>query len=185
MRKIRLNIGCGTSKIKGYINIDSEKSCKPDLIWDITRRKLPYRVESVDEIIFFHCIEHIQKSKHRRILSEFNRVLKIGCKLYISYPNFWECALRWKENTGGQRKFWEATLYGRQLYDSDYHVCAMSPDELTLLLYECGYDSIENRAEPDQPFNTVTIALKAGPAIVTYENLLKADIQRMQVKKNG
>src|SRR5215475_13666801 len=152
---MKLNVGCGSNKIKGYINIDSLKQNKPDLVLDIVRDQFPYKKESVSEILFFHCIEHIQKKYHRKILLEFNRILKLDGKLLISFPEFWYCAKLWKENANGMREFWEATLYGRQLYPGDFHVCAMSTDELTELLYQCGFGDVESFQEPDEVFNTV------------------------------
>jgi SAM-dependent methyltransferase len=181
-KQLRLNIGCGSVRIPGYINIDSEKSCKPDLILDVTKKILPYESDSVDEILFFHAIEHIKKHEHRKVLLNMARVLKIGGSLYISYPNFWECAKRWHSNTGGQRKFWEATLYGRQLYPGDYHVCAIDPDELTALLYECGFKNVVSKPEPIEVYNTVTVAIKSGPPIPSYETIIKQDVQSMVVK---
>jgi len=180
---MKLNLGCGSTKIKGYINIDVEKSCKPDLVFDFTRKNLPYKIESVDEILFFHCIEHIRKKYHRKILLDCARVLKLGGKIYISYPNFWECAQRWHENTGGLKDFWEATLYGRQLYESDFHVCAMNPDELTNLLYECGFRDIVSKPESEEIYNTITTGVKSKPPSPSYETTVAEDFKRMKVCK--
>lgn len=183
-KKIKLNLGCGSNKIKGFINIDTEPDCKPDLVLDIINKSLPYKDDTVDEILFFHCIEHIRKPLHRRVLMEMNRVLKPDADLYISYPNFWECAKRWKSNANGQRTFWEATLYGRQLYPADYHVCAIDPDELILLLYECGFKNAISYPEPKESYNTVTTALKnaKGP-VPTYETVVARDMQNMRVQR--
>lgn len=181
---LKLNLGCGDNKIPGYINIDSEKSCKPDLILDIAKRVLPYKRDSVDEILMFHCIEHLKKQFHRKILLDMNRILKPAAKLYLSYPNFWECAKLWYENKTGDRRFWEATLYGRQLYPGDTHVCVMNPDELAALLYECGFKDVISFPEPSQNFNTVTVAAKdpKGP-VPTYETIVACDMQNMIVQE--
>jgi SAM-dependent methyltransferase len=185
-RELRLNIGCGSNKISGYVNIDAEKTCKPDILLDITRNLLPYKIGTVDEILFFHSIEHISKALHRPVLLEFARVLKPCAKLIISYPNFWECAKRWFKNTNGQRTFWEATLYGRQLYPGDFHVCAMNPDELTSMLYECGFKNVKSFPEPIEVFNTVTTCIKNpnGP-IPTYETVIANDMKNMLVVKGA
>ena len=31
----------------------------------------------------------------------------------------------WLDNKYGDRDFWEATIYGRQLFPADFHVCAI------------------------------------------------------------
>lgn len=178
---MKLNLGSGLSKFKGYINIDSDKNCNPDLVLDFTQRKLPYAQGSVDEILFFHCIEHIQKKYHDGILEECSRVLKFGGIILISYPDFWECATRWKNNTNGLRNFWEATLFGRQLSKYDFHVCAMSSDELNQQLYDCGFENIITKSETGEPYNKITKAVKKKPPYKTYEELLATDIRNMEV----
>lgn len=178
---LKLNLGSGSAKIPGYINIDSEKECKPDLVLDFTAHSLPYKVESVDEILLFHCLEHIQKDKHYKLLKECARVLKLGGRIYISYPNFWECAQRWHQNTAGLKKFWEATIYGRQLYQADYHVCIVDPDELALLLFDCGFTNVRSLPEPDEMFNSVTAATKIKPPVPSYETLVTNDMRSMKV----
>lgn len=181
MPPLKLNLGSGSNKIPGYTNIDSEKLCKPDLVFDFTKKRLPYPTSSVSEILLFHCLEHIEKSRHYGLFKDFSRVLKQGGKLYVSYPNFAECAKRWIDNTSGKRSFWEATIYGRQLYPGDYHVCIVDPDELALLLADCGFDKVESRPEPDEAYNTITTAIKARQPSMSYEVLVASDIKNMRV----
>lgn len=180
---MKLNIGCGSNKIEGYINIDTEESCQPDLIHDLMEKPLPYEDGTVEEILFFHCIEHIRKVLHQTILTEFQRVLTPSGRLYISYPNFWECAQRWKNNTGGERKFWEATLYGRQLYPADYHVAAMDPVELTDLLGKCGFTGMLSTPEVGETYNTITFAKKCAGGCDEYEELIQDDVRNMVISK--
>jgi len=175
---LALNIGCGSNKIEGYVNIDAEESCKPDIVHNMLEKALPYEDGTVDRIVFFHCIEHVRKGYHPGILAEFYRVLKVDGQIYISYPNFWECARRWHENSGALRKFWEATLYGRQLYETDYHVCAMNPDELGEMLNQCGFKNVVSRPEPKEPYNTITFALKGSNVIPSYEKMIADNIKK-------
>lgn len=182
VKQVKLNLGCGDTKISGYINIDAEKTCKPDLVLDLKRQNLPYKKDTVDEVIMFHTIEHIEKRLHGRVLTEIARVLKPTARLYLSYPNFWECAKRWCEAVGDKRTWWEATLYGRQLYKGDYHVCIMEPDELTNLLYECGFKGMVSYPEQNEPFNSVTIAVKDPVSRISYETAIAQDMQSMVVR---
>lgn len=183
-KPLKLNIGCGENKIKGFVNIDGEKSCNPDIVHNFVKKPLPYKSNVVDEIVFFHTIEHIQKKFHHIILSEMYRILKPGGKLYISYPNFWECAQRWKQNYLGQKRFWEATLFGRQLYKLDHHVCAMDPDELEIHLKNQGYTNVVSKPEPVELYNTVTFGIKGPSPLVPYERQLgQADHSHHLVKR--
>lgn len=180
-KQVKLNLGCGANKIPGYVNIDVEKSCKPDLIVDFINDRLPFKAGSVDEIVIFHTIEHIGKHFHSRIFNEAFRVLKSNGKLYVSYPEFWKCAQLWHKNWKGMRDFWEKTIYGRQLYPSDFHVCIMDPFELSITLQVCGFKNIQHTPELKEKYNTITVAERADHKYVTYEELLASD--RVVIKK--
>lgn len=181
---VKLNLGSGSQKIPGYINIDSEKSCKPDLVHDFVRLKLPYKPGSVDEIVMFHTIEHIQKKLHKPILAECYRVLRVGGRLYLSYPDFWECAKRWKDNYRGMKTFWENTIFGLQQYPSDFHVCIMEPAALEMLLRDLGFKEVKSRPEKHEAHNKVTFGVKAkgSPRLVDYEKLVGADKRKFILK---
>ena len=176
---LKLNLGCGSTKLNGFIGVDSFEDNKPDVLCDFTAGPLPFKDGEVDEVVMFHAIEHIRKQKHSFILNEIRRVLRIGGRLCLTYPNFWECAQRWKNNTEGQRDYWHATLFGRQLYPGDYHVCAMDSIELEILLRDLGFGSVLSRPEPRDVWNSITVA--TAIEVKTYKDLLIDDLQSMQV----
>ena len=180
---LKLNIGCGSNKINGYINIDTEESCKPDLVHNILDGPLPYEDGSVDEIAFFHCIEHVRKCYHELILREFRRVLKVGARLYISYPHFLCCVEQWKQATGEKKRFFEYTIYGRQLYPSDYHVAIMDPDELTETLTKVGYKNIIHTPELCESYNYITAAIKSEHCATAYEDVVKQGLTHTVIIK--
>lgn len=175
-KPLKLNLGSGSNKIKGFTNVDCEDSCKPDLLFNFINNNLPFKKNSVDEIVMFHTIEHIQKRLHEHILTDCFRVLKVGGRLLLSYPNFKECYKRWESNHLGKKEFWHATMFGRQLYPSDHHVCAMDPPELEALLRTRGFDRIKSTEEKVEKYNSVTVAFKPrNPQSVPYEGLVKKD----------
>jgi predicted SAM-dependent methyltransferase len=157
---LRLNLGCGTNRIEGFINIDVEPSCKPDVICNFMAGKLPYKAGTVEEVVLFHCIEHIKKSLHRHILEEVWRVLKPSGKFIVSYPEFLKCVDNWKKNHRGKKEFWEHTIYGRQLYPSDFHVCIMHTPEFTNVLKAYGFNVTKSCQEPLEPHNSIVYATK-------------------------
>lgn len=178
---MKLNMGCGSEKLTDYINIDMEESCKPDLVHDFLRQPLPYADKSADEVVLFHTIEHLQKRHHVKILKEIHRVLKPEGLFMISYPEWSICAKNWISNHKGRRKYWEDTIYGRQLYPSDSHVCIMDTTEFRLVLEECGFINIKSFPEPEpNEFSTIVICLK-GDAFVNYEELVLSDMNQMIV----
>jgi predicted SAM-dependent methyltransferase len=169
-----LNLGCGTEKIEGAINVDVSEKATPDLQFDITTQ-FPLEDEVFDEVYFFHCIEHIEKYKQIFVLAEIHRVMKLGGTLYISYPEFEEVLKCWLENRDGNRKFWEATIYGRQLYPGDYHFAGMQTLQLRQMFDDVGFKVEQQFPEPNQTYNTVLVA-KRLPPTVTYEELLYRDV---------
>lgn len=180
----KLNLGCGSNKLEGYINIDTEKSTKPDLVHDFVKCSLPYKPNTIDEIVLFHTIEHIRKEFHPQLIAEFFRVMKVARPLFISYPNFWECASRWKDNYQGKRDFWHKTMFGRQLYPADYHVCAMDPKELEVLLLKVGFEHVHHKQEKHEPYNTITTAIRGKHANTrNYEDEVRDSMVKMRVGK--
>jgi len=82
--KMKINMGSGMRYIPGHINIDKSKFAHPDLKLDLEKGNLPYKDNSVDEIIATHILEHI--SNIIPLMNECYRVLKEGGKMYIEVP---------------------------------------------------------------------------------------------------
>lgn len=167
-----MNLGCGSEKIANCINIDINPELKPDLVLDFSKA-MPFPADFVDEIYLFHVIEHIQEKFHIPMLLEFHRVLKPFGKLYISYPEFTKVAQNYIDNAEGKRDFWKATIYGRQLYPSDFHVSLMDSRTFVECLDFCGFKDITVTPEKREDFNTIIFAKKTGRKIL-YEDVLNA-----------
>jgi predicted SAM-dependent methyltransferase len=87
-RPLKVNLGCGPSRIEGWVtwfrkllielNLlakNYETKWPPLALVDI-RRKLPLRDQSVDFIYCSHVLEHFEKWQSESILKECKRVLK-------------------------------------------------------------------------------------------------------------
>lgn len=85
-KKIKINIGCGRHKIKGYINLDIAKEVNPDILVDIEKKGLPFPDNSIDEIYSSHCLEHIRPQYWLFVLQEIARVAKHKCLLILDLP---------------------------------------------------------------------------------------------------
>lgn len=167
-----LNLGCGKSKIKNAVNLDMSNECDPDIVHDL-KRHLPFENERFEEVYFFHCLEHVEKKFHGSLFGEIRRVLKDDGTLWVSYPEFGTILKAWLD--GKDRNFYEATIYGRQLYEGDYHYSGIHTPDLIELLLQVGFEAAEVRQEPDQTHNTILKLVKAVPQI-TYEELLHREI---------
>ncbi len=171
---MKLNLGCGTTHLKDCINVDVNEALKPDMCFDLTK-DWPLDSECADKIYFFHTIEHIRKIHHKWILSECHRVLKPEGVIIISFPEFLRVAENWINNVGGMRDFWEATIYGRQVHESDFHVSLMDSRDFATLMVERGFKDVIARPERNNTFNTYITAGKGVPYIM-YEELVYREI---------
>ena len=171
---IKLNIGCGDSKLEGYINIDINEDNNPDIALDI-RRGIPLPDGSVSEILFFHTIEHIEEKHHFSLLLEFRRLLREDGFMLISYPEFKKCAQHYINNYLGDRVYWKHTIYGLQRASGDYHVSLMDTDVFIDLLHEAGFIDVEYQPENGADYNTVIKACK-GEALLEYEDILREEV---------
>ena len=81
---MKLNLGCGLQKKKGYIGLDIYNYGQ-EYILDFEKDDLPFKDNSVDEIYCHHTLEHLWNVRH--ILNECWRVLKPKgiFKIYVPY----------------------------------------------------------------------------------------------------
>ena len=70
---LKLHLGSGIKRLKGFLNVDLDPNVNPDIIADL--RNLPFDDSSVDEIYACAVIEHFgrheQKSALLRMVSDF------------------------------------------------------------------------------------------------------------------
>ncbi len=88
---MKLNLGCGRKKISGYINCDISKEVNPDKIVDL-EKKLPFKDNSVDEIVANHVFGQIQN--FIPLMHEIYRICKNEAVLkfkvpFYSYPSYY------------------------------------------------------------------------------------------------
>lgn len=83
---MRLNIGCDTHRIEGYINIDLKEELKPDMVVDVTEG-LPFENDSIEEIRMEHFLEHPFYIQVEPFLKECWRVLRPEGELIIEVPD--------------------------------------------------------------------------------------------------
>lgn len=166
----KLNLGAGTKKIEGCDNADSYKESGADLIFSIMER-FPIDDETYDVVYLFHTIEHIKREYHAFVLSEIWRVLRPEGQVIISYPEFAKCADAYLKDFEGQKQFFENTIFGRNLYPGDGHVCGMVTLDFCEVLDDAGFEVKKTVPETNQPFNTIVKAIKKVKPI-GYEELL-------------
>jgi len=176
---MKLNYGCGESKLEGFINIDIEPSTTPDIICDIRKTSLPLEDDSVDEVYCIHTLEHIEYAIWDHLFMEFWRILEPEGSLVIAYPEFEICAKRFLNNYQGQRTFFRAALYGRQRYSGDYHVSPVVTKSLLQLLKNWGFKDAVYAPEFEEDYNTILKCAKGNQT--SKDTLFQRNLFKMEV----
>ena len=81
----KINLGCGNDIKEEYINVDIMNISGVNIICDI-EGILPFKDNSISEIILTHVIEHIKNLES--FLKELYRVSRAGCIIKIRTPYF-------------------------------------------------------------------------------------------------
>jgi hypothetical protein len=86
---VKLNLGCGHKKLKGYVNVDSSSFCKPDLVFDLDQTPWPWSDNQVSEVIFFHALEHMGATANIffKLMQELYRVCAHNALIKITVPH--------------------------------------------------------------------------------------------------
>ena len=85
---LKLNLGCGYRKLEGFINVDHDKRCNPDVCTDL-EQELPFKENTVSEIVMCHSLEHLGQNikTYLNIWKELYRVLVPNGKVFIWVPH--------------------------------------------------------------------------------------------------
>lgn len=86
---MRLNLGCGSKKLEGWINVDKFATSATDQVLDLEVFPWPWPDDSVDEVLMAHVLEHLgaQTSVYLEIIKELYRVCRDGAKIKIAVPH--------------------------------------------------------------------------------------------------
>lgn len=122
--RLSLNIGSGDRFYEEYpdgykcINVDIRKSLGyVDVISDVER--LSFKDNTCDYVLASDIIEHFPIVQTKKLLSEWNRVLKMDGILEIRTPNLLWAATEYANK--GDAKFVSYHIFGGQDYPGNYH----------------------------------------------------------------
>jgi predicted SAM-dependent methyltransferase len=85
-RPQKLNIGCGTNLLEGWLNTEYEAIFPPGALYLDATRPFPLPCASFDFIFSEHMIEHVPLAGAVSMLCECERVLKPGGRIRIATP---------------------------------------------------------------------------------------------------
>lgn len=134
---IRLNLGCGSMYLEGYVNVD-KYNLKADIKADIV--KLPFANDTVESVLMSHVIEHIPWKKHVDVFEEVYRVIQQDGVLQLAYPEFSACAEMFITNKDGKKwSWWVQTLYGHQMAEGQAHLAPADTEHFIDMLSQIGF----------------------------------------------
>lgn len=86
MKNPKLNIGCGSKILKGWINADFIKAEGVDLVLNLNKYPWPFNTNSIEEIYADNVLEHLDNFD--MALKECHRILKKNGTVLIKVPYF-------------------------------------------------------------------------------------------------
>jgi hypothetical protein len=86
---MRLNLGCGSKKISGWVNVDKVAACSPDQMVDLEKFPWPWPDNSVEAVSLSHVLEHLggETKIYLGIIKELYRVCRDRAKIFIAVPH--------------------------------------------------------------------------------------------------
>jgi len=81
-----LQLGCGKNKKEGFINID--RAGDVDLILDVGSQRFPFENNSVDYVVAYDFIEHLDTEQTDYLLDELYRICKPDAIIEFTAPYY-------------------------------------------------------------------------------------------------
>jgi len=169
----KYNLGCGRTRLEGYVNVDINPGENVDLVLDLRTELVNIPDGDASEVVMFHALEHLEKIHYIPLFRQLNRILETGGSLYLSFPDFEVCSKFYLENVRGAKEFWEATIFGRGDFPHDQHRSAATRNEVAILLVQLGFEIVKLAYEPKpNECNAIIWAKRVSP-IKVYADFLR------------
>jgi len=86
---MRLNLGCGATKLPGWVNCDKVPDCNPEQVVDLEKFPWPWPDSSAEEVLLSHVLEHLGQATevYLGIVKELYRVCRDGAAVSIIVPH--------------------------------------------------------------------------------------------------
>lgn len=137
---MKVNLGCGYDKLRGYLNIDIDRSCIPNVVADF--RNLKFR--DLDEVRASHLLEHFDRFESIKILKQWYKWLKVDGKLVLEVPDFEEIC---KEFVKGNQYWLSRHAFGSHKADWAFHKEGWWKSKFEEVLPRIGFEIIEIKKE--------------------------------------
>lgn len=137
---MKLDIGCGIYRKDGYIGVDIDPACNPDICAPM--QSIPELADGcADEIYSSHALEHQGKFEIVPILKEWKRILASNGVMIIEVPDLRWCCENWLYR---QTNDWHLdTIFGMQSAMGEFHKTGFTPRIMEQYLTEAGLTLVQ------------------------------------------
>lgn len=87
MGNLRIDLGCGYKPRPGFLKVDVDKKCKPDIVADITKPIPGLANGCACEVYCSHVIEHLPSGLWSKVAHEMSRLLEVGGRFEFKVPH--------------------------------------------------------------------------------------------------
>lgn len=86
---LKLNLGCGSKRLPGFVNVDKMAACEPDQIVDLERFPWPFADSSAEHVVLHHTLEHLgaDADTYLGVIRELYRVCAPDATVEVTVPH--------------------------------------------------------------------------------------------------
>jgi len=136
----KVNIGCGYDKRPGYLNVDVDPACNPDVLTrDNDLSILPQG--HFEEVLAHDVLEHIPRAFTQAAILDWAALLKPGGTLALQTSSILGVAELMQRNDNFEFQFnWTGCLFGNQQHSGDFHHSGFTEKTLRVHLQSAGFE---------------------------------------------
>ncbi len=136
----RLNFGCGYDKRSGYVNVDMDPQCQPDVLISPADFKF-FPGNFYERLLAKDVLEHIRRLESLDVLLSFNAWMAHGGVLELQTTSILGVADRIRKYPGFDQEFgMTQCLFGTQAHPGDFHFTGFTERTLTAHLRAAGFE---------------------------------------------
>ena len=83
---IKLDVGCGINKQKGFVGMDMVRHPHVDIVHDVQKLPWPIPANCCHQIVMSHLWEHIEPKYRFGVMDELWRIIRHDGQLFLSCP---------------------------------------------------------------------------------------------------
>ncbi|WDA36395.1 class I SAM-dependent methyltransferase [Sphingobium sp. YC-XJ3] len=171
----KINIGCGYDKRPGYLNVDMDPACEPDVLL-VDNDFSQFERHSFDEVLAHDVLEHIPRSETANALLEWAELLPKGGRLVFQTSNILGVA-----DLISQHQMYElhakytVFLFGNQQHPGDFHLTGFTDRTLRVHLLAAGFSNIVIEPTDQWMFSGSGIKASSWTRLLTIRGLSDGD----------